>query len=84
MEIIFSERARKEWSRLERSVQNQLRKKIEFYLQSGQPLKFAEKLKDGSLGEYRFRIGDYRIVFDLEGNTIFVLRVGHRKEIYKR
>ena len=46
MEIIFSERARKEWSRLERSVQNQLRKKIEFYLQSGQPLKFAEKLQD--------------------------------------
>ncbi len=84
MEIIFSERARKEWSRLERSVQNQLRKKIEFYLQSGQPLKFAEKLKDSSLGEYRFRIGDYRIVFDLEGNTIFVLRVGHRKEIYKK
>ena len=35
MEIIFSERARKEWKHLERSVQNQLRKKIEFYLQSG-------------------------------------------------
>ena len=84
MEIIFSERARKDWSRLERSVQNQLRKKFEFYLQSGQPLKCAEKLKDSSLGEYRFRIGDYRIVFDLEGNTIFVLRVGHRREIYKR
>ena len=83
MEIIFSERARKEWSRLERSVQNQLRKKIEFYLQSGQPLKFAAKLQDPSLGEYRFRIGDYRIVFDFEGNRIFVLRVGHRKEIYK-
>ncbi len=38
MEIIFSERAKKEWSRLERSVQNQLRKKIAFYLRSGQPL----------------------------------------------
>lgn len=84
MEIIFSERARKEWSRLERTVQNQLRKKLTFYLQSGQPLQFAEKLQDPSLGEYRFRIGDYRIVFDLEGSAILVLRVGHRKEIYKR
>ena len=84
MEIIFSERARKEWSRLERTVQNQLRKKINYYLQSGQPLQFAEKLQDPALGEYRFRIGDYRIVFDLEGDAIFVLRVGHRKEIYKK
>ena len=84
MEIIFSERARKEWSRLEPTVQKQLQKKIAFYIESGQPLKFAEKLQDPALGEYRFRIGDYRIVFDLEGNTIFVLRVGHRKEIYKQ
>ena len=84
MEIIFSERARKDWNRLERSVQNQLRKKIAFYLQSGQPLQFAKKLQDPSLGEYRFRIGDYRIIFDFGGNEIFVLRVGHRKDIYKK
>ena len=84
MDVIFSERARKEWSRLERAVQDQLRKKLAFYLQAGQPLKFAERLQDPSLGEYRFRIGDYRIIFDVEGNTILVLRVGHRKEIYKR
>jgi mRNA interferase RelE/StbE len=36
------------------------------------------------LGEYRFRIGDYRVIFDIEGNEIVVLRVGHRREIYKR
>ena len=83
MEIIFSERARKEWRRLDRTVQNQLWKKVDYYLQSGQPLKFAEKLHDSALGEYRFRSGDYRIVFDVEGNTIYVLRVGHRKEIYR-
>ena len=83
MEIIFSERARRDWRRLDRTVQNQLRKKIDFYLQSGQALKFAEKLQDPALGEFRFRIGDYRIVFDLEGDTLYVLRVGHRKEIYK-
>lgn len=39
-----------------------------------------EKLQDPSLGEYRFGAGDYRIIFDVEGNTICVLRVGHRKE----
>lgn len=29
---------------------------------SEEPLRFAEKLSDPSLGEYRFRIGDYRVV----------------------
>jgi mRNA interferase RelE/StbE len=39
---------------------------------------------DPSLGGYRFRIGDYRVIFDIEGDEIVVLRVGHRKEIYRR
>ncbi|TKB76764.1 MAG: hypothetical protein E8D45_05755 [Nitrospira sp.] len=29
-------------------------------------------------------MGDYRVVFDLVGEEIVVLRVGHRREIYKR
>ncbi|MFH1436719.1 MAG: type II toxin-antitoxin system RelE/ParE family toxin, partial [Pseudomonadota bacterium] len=30
------------------------------------------------------RVGDYRIIFDMEGLEIVILRVGHRKHIYKR
>jgi mRNA interferase RelE/StbE len=48
------------------------------------PSQYAESLSDPQLGEYRFRIGDYRAIFDIEGNDIVVLRVGHRREIYKR
>ncbi|RLG05225.1 MAG: hypothetical protein DRN61_01245 [Thaumarchaeota archaeon] len=35
---------------------------------------------------YRKRVGDYRIEFiiDLEDNTIAILRIVHRKRIYKR
>ncbi|MBW2067248.1 MAG: type II toxin-antitoxin system RelE/ParE family toxin, partial [Deltaproteobacteria bacterium] len=32
---------------------------------------------DPALGTYRFRIGDYRVIFDIEGKDIVVLRVGH-------
>jgi mRNA interferase RelE/StbE len=35
------------------------------------------------LGSYRFRIGDYRVIFDVEGANLIVLRVGHRREIYR-
>jgi len=51
---------------------------------SEDPFKYANKLTDPRLGSYRFRIGDYRVIFDLDGNKIIVLRVGHRKDIYRR
>jgi mRNA interferase RelE/StbE len=41
-------------------------------------------LIDPKLGTYRFRIGDYRVIFDIEGKDIVVLRVGHRRDIYKK
>lgn len=46
------------------------------------PLRFAVKLIDYKLGEYRFRIGNFRIIFDLAGKDIVVLRVGHRRDVY--
>ena len=83
MLVIFTKRAQQDWRKLDRNVQNQLRKKLLFYLNSGKALNFADVLVDTDLGEYRFRIGDYRIIFDFENDTIIVLRVGHRKDIYK-
>ncbi len=48
------------------------------------PLNHAERFTESELGSYRFRVGDYRVIFDLEGDQIVVLRVGHRREIYRR
>lgn len=31
----------------------------------------------------RLRVGDYRVIFSLEKNLITILKVGHRKNIYK-
>ena len=30
------------------------------------------------------RIGDYRVIFDIEDKEIVVLRVGHRRDIYRK
>jgi len=48
------------------------------------PLKYAERISDPKLGSYRFRVGDYSAIFDMEGRDIVVLRVGHRRDIYRR
>jgi mRNA interferase RelE/StbE len=48
------------------------------------PRLFAVKLIDKMLGQYRYRVGDYRVIFDIEGDHIIILRIGHRREIYRR
>lgn len=39
----------------------------------------VKKLK-GSHNEYRLRVGDYRVLFELEGRTVTVYAVGNRKD----
>jgi mRNA interferase RelE/StbE len=45
----------------------------------------ATQLVGGS-GEWRFRTGNYRIVYEINDNelVVLVLRMGHRREIYDR
>jgi mRNA interferase RelE/StbE len=33
--------------------------------------------------EYRLRVGNYRVLFELEGATVVIYRVRHRKDAYK-
>jgi len=80
--LFYTHRALKDIEALDASVKQRLGKTLRRYEQ--QPLNHAEPLKQSELGSYRFRIGDYRVVFDLEGPEIIVLRVGHRRDIYKR
>ena len=44
----------------------------------------VEKLTD--TGVYRVRVGDYRIIYDIEDKvtTVLILKVGDRKEVYNR
>ena len=33
--------------------------------------------------EYRLRVGNYRVLFEVEGNDVVIYRIRHRKEIYR-
>lgn len=83
MRVLFTERAKKEWQSFEKQIQNQLSKKLAFYLSQKNPLNYAEKLRESKYGEYRFRIGEYRIIFDIKDNDLIILKIGNRKDIYK-
>ena len=81
-DLVYTRRAIKDIQRLEEKTKRRIGKALLRY--SEDPLRYAEKLTDPRLGNYRFRIGDYRVIFDLEETDIAVLRVGHRKEIYRK
>jgi len=79
----FTPQALKDLKKLPKNIQRTLVKKLDFFIASKRPLAFAHHLINFEIGQYRFRVGDYRIVFDLEDETFVILAVGHRREIYK-
>ena len=81
-DLVYTRRSIKDIQVLEEKTKKRIGKALLRY--SEDPLRYAEKLTDPRLGTYSFRIGDYRVIFDLEETDIVVLRVGHRKEIYQK
>jgi mRNA interferase RelE/StbE len=80
-EVLLTNHAIKDLKNLNETIQKLIKEKLKDY--SSNPSQYAKKLTDPIIGEYRFRIGDYRIIFDIQGNDIIVLRIGHRKDIYR-
>lgn len=58
-------------------------KKIETHL-ARDPMKLGSPLTGQLSGLFRYRIGDYRVIYEIHRDQliIYVLRVGHRKDIY--
>lgn len=84
--IIYTQKARQDLKSLDNQIYQRIIKKIYEYSLSNNPLSFAKRLQNSPLGTYRFRIGDYRAIFDLDENNnikiLLILTIGHRKEIY--
>lgn len=82
--IKFDEKAAKSFKKLDHTIQ----KKIIFYLEQPDLLKnpktFGKALLYNQKGNWRYRIGDYRIICRITEKelTVLVLATGHRKEIY--
>jgi mRNA interferase RelE/StbE len=78
---------------IEHSVEKELRqipkedlKKISLHIyELGiNPRKGSKKLK-GSLNDWRIRVGDYRIIYEIDDKSKFIrlMKVSHRKSVYR-
>jgi mRNA interferase RelE/StbE len=41
-------------------------------------------LKGQFAGLRKYRIGEYRVIYAILGDDVLVLRIGHRKDVYKK
>jgi mRNA interferase RelE/StbE len=78
-EILYNDIAQRQMKKLPKSTTEKIVKKIE--LLSDNLYGNVKKLSDYS-PEYRLRVGDHRILFDLEGNKIIIQAVRNRQEGY--
>ena len=79
--VVFTQRALKDLENIDKEMQNRIAIKLKEYAK--EPLRYARKLINPKIGTYRFRIGDYRVIFDIDNKNIVILRIGHRRSIYK-
>lgn len=78
--ITFKPRALKDGKRLPREQLIRIFAAIE-NLSEG--LKGDVKRLTNYSPEYRLRVGDYRVLFEIEDEKIIIYRIRHRKEAYK-
>ena len=81
--IEFLPSAAKELTALPRDVQRRISKKIDSLRENPRPP--GVKLLEAKQRLFRLRVGDYRVLYTIEGRRllIVVIKVGHRKEIYR-
>ncbi len=80
--LVYTQRAVRDIEKLDAGVKKRIGTTLLRFKKN--PLQYAERLTNPDIGSFRFRIGHYRVIFDIDDKNIVVLRVGHRKEIYKR
>ena len=78
MDVILSKKAYKTLLSLDRTTKVRITNGI-----NGIPNGDIKPLKGYSDGTMRLRIGKYRVVYTKDGNTIIVLDIGSRGDIYK-
>lgn len=78
--IEWKENAIRELNKLEPIIARRIFSKIE-KLKINPYVEDIRRLKGENY--FRFRVGDYRIIFEIYNDTIIILKVGHRKNIYK-
>ena len=82
----YTRTAEKQIQKLSRSAQQSIVRFLREWVQpAGDPRQFGKSLQGDKGGLWRYRVGDYRLVCDIQDEriTVLVIRVGRRKDVYR-
>ena len=86
MNLLYTRSALKDLAGLDKKISRRILKKVTWFAEQKNPLEFAKRLKPPFTDLYRFRIGDYRVIFEMgkhqELRIMIILRVKHRSNVY--
>ena len=81
--IELSKPAVRQFEKLSKAVQTRLKPRIDGLAHDPRPQGVKKLVGEDEL--YRLRVGDYRIIYQIQDKVLLVLvmRVGNRKEVYR-
>jgi mRNA interferase RelE/StbE len=83
--VVFAKKAEKDLKKLDNSIKSKIRLWIRNNLEGCEnPRIHGKALVANHSGLWRYRIGDYRIIAEIQDEqlVILLLQVGHRRDIY--
>ncbi|MDO8748422.1 MAG: type II toxin-antitoxin system RelE/ParE family toxin [Candidatus Omnitrophota bacterium] len=80
-EVFYHPDIVKDLERIPRNIKETIKRAIEERL-TNNPGAVSEPLKRDLKGYRKLRVGDYRVISRIQGNSICILKIGNRKNVY--
>lgn len=86
MRVEYTEAVKKQISKLDNSIKKRIFDYMDEVEKLDNPRLRGKRLVGNLLGLWRYRVGAYRILCDIEDDVlvILVVDIGHRKEVYDK
>jgi mRNA interferase RelE/StbE len=83
MELQVKRTAEKDLLALQRVDRERIEERIDAYLAHPTASHHDVRPVIGKLKTYRLRVGDWRVIFELDDGMMILTRVAHRREVYR-
>ena len=83
MKIVLTKKAQKDLLKLPKDIQQRIYEKVLVWSAEENLLVHAVRMVGVEPIQYRFRIGDYRVIGTIMGEDFAILHMGHRKDVYR-
>ena len=82
--VVYKRSVQKDLKKIPKKIKSLIKKTIEEKLKVN-PVRFGTPLKQNLKGLKKLRVGNYRIIYSIEKETVIVvvIKIGQRKGIYK-